>query len=131
MKRARPRLLVAEDDDDLRYLIASALSAAGFDVVQCRHGVELLCELDEPTGAPPVGIVTDIRMPGVSGLSILEGLRSFTRDIPVVVISGYAGDQIRARESELGVIRVFDKPFDIDELVAVFAARPGARTIDG
>lgn len=67
-----------------------------------------------PTPAPDV-IVTDVRMPGVSGLSLVAGLRSCGCTMPVIIMSAY-GDRLRENAEHVGADAVFTKPFEIDDL---------------
>lgn len=117
----RPHLLVAEDDADLRHLIANALRNAGYTVIECVHGMDLVQRLEgvlkSGLSSGVLGVITDIRMPGVTGLSILEGLHGLHAGIPVFVITAFGSAKTHARARELGAVRTFDKPFDIVTLV--------------
>ncbi|HSQ65636.1 MAG TPA: response regulator [Polyangiaceae bacterium] len=117
----KPRVLVADDDDDMRALIVAALGEDGYEISEARNGRELLDRVapsmlfDEASHAPDV-IVTDVRMPGVNGLSVLAGLRDTGWATPIILITAFDKDQIRAQGSELGADAVFHKPFDVDDL---------------
>ncbi len=115
--RFRHRLLLAEDDADLRWALASAFSRCGFAVCSVRDGAELLDRitlsmLDEPVEQPPHIIVSDIRMPAFNGLSLIEGLRAHGCDIPVILISAFSDEDIRERVGELGRSTFLPKPLD-------------------
>lgn len=90
------RILIVEDNDDLRHLFADALSAAGFHVSQASDGLQALRQLD---GNPPDLVVLDLRLPYFSGVEIRQDLASnvVTRGIPVVVVSGSPEDLGAAR----------------------------------
>jgi CheY-like chemotaxis protein len=116
-----PRALVADDDDDIRELVSAALRADGFDVVEARDGTEMLKMLDawaqHTVDTKPADIViTDVRMPGVSGIEALARLRNGHWHIPVVIMTAYGNAELREEADRLGADVVFDKPFDIDEL---------------
>ncbi len=124
----RPRrVLVADDDDDLRAVVAVALRRDGHEVIEARSGHELLERvvpsiLRGDAGRPPDIIVSDIQMPGIDGLSVLAGLRDTGWATPIVFMSGYVTDAVRARAAALGAAALMRKPFDVDELRAAVAS---------
>ncbi len=115
------RVLVAEDEAELRELVAVTLRRDGYEVVTARDGSELLdrlatARLHEDTSAPVDLIISDVKMPGWTGLQILEGIRSSDWATPVLLITGYGDREIRREAARLGVAAFFDKPFDLDDL---------------
>jgi CheY-like chemotaxis protein len=119
----RPVVLLAEDDEELRRLLAHKLRRRGCDVIEARNGaqlVELVFERAvEPLPdslAPAALIITDHRMPGRTGLEVASLLRSVNWTTPLIVISAFTDAQTQAEARRLGVAAVFDKPFDLDEL---------------
>lgn len=118
----KPRqLLVAEDDEALRSLLAETLRKDGYQVIEAKHGIELL-EVLEPvmfegaqTGKPDL-IISDYHMPGCTGMSILAGLHSAGLDIPFIVITAFGDEATHTNARRLGAVAVFDKPFDLDDL---------------
>jgi CheY-like chemotaxis protein len=87
----RQTILIVEDDEDLRRLFRTALSLAGYDVVEAGDGLEALQRIDS---APPDLIILDLVLPRMSGLIVREEIaaQAVTRDIPIVVITGAAVD---------------------------------------
>lgn len=116
-----PRILVAEDDVEMRRLLVWNLKKSGFEVVECSDGWELLDHLGNPvlSGEPDDFdlIVSDIRMPGVSGLEILEGIHETEWFVPMILITAFGSDQVHHEAVKLGAAGIFDKPFDIDSLI--------------
>lgn len=119
----RPVVLLAEDDEELRRLLARKLRRCGCEVIEARNGaqlVELVYERAvEPLPdslAPAALIITDHRMPGRTGLEVASLLRSVNGSTPIIVISAFTDAQTQAEARSLGVTAVFDKPFDLDEL---------------
>lgn len=116
-----PRLLVlvADDDDALRGLIAARLRAAGMDVVEAcdAEDVHDYLSLSVCGGGlrPPDVVVTDVRMPGESGPDAL--FRTPLRDFTIVLMTASLDDEVRALGVELGAAAVFEKPFALGELV--------------
>jgi CheY-like chemotaxis protein len=125
---ARLRVLLAEDDSDMRDLLGSALREDGHGVLAVGDGVELLAALWRlclANKAPDL-VVSDVRMPGCSGLEVFEAARrASSRPIPVILVTGFGDRALHERARRLGAIAVFDKPFDLDTLsrfVADFAS---------
>jgi len=115
------RVLVAEDDFELRRMIALALRKDGYEVVVARDGTELL-ELvadsflgDGPELAFDV-IVSDIRMPGWTGMQVLQGLADRDEPLPVILITAFGDPKIHMLARDLGAVCVLDKPFEMDDL---------------
>lgn len=121
--RRRPRVLLAEDDDELRRMIREALEASGYDVLEVIDGGRLLVRLGQEyrSGQPEESfelLLSDVRMPICTGLQIVESLRLARSSIPVILITAFGDDATRARAERLGAVLV-DKPFDVDELVSI------------
>jgi len=112
-----PRVLVADDDPEVRALVTTVLRHHDYHVFEASDGDELLALLARPASSkPPDLIVTDVRFPGASGLDALSRFREHDRLTPVVLMTGYCDEYIRDRARRLGVSRIFEKPFDIEEL---------------
>ncbi|HUH04654.1 MAG TPA: response regulator [Kofleriaceae bacterium] len=111
---------MAEDDHDLRIALTQFLRSHGYRVDSVANGAALLDRLSEfllsGGKAPADVIVTDVRMPGFSGLSIVEGLRMNGWSQPLVVISAFGDREMHQRVARLGRAAMIDKPFDGDEL---------------
>jgi CheY-like chemotaxis protein len=123
--RPRPTVLVAEDDPEMRRLLATVLPRWGFDVTLAHDGDELtdlvqrfLHGTSEERSHPPDLIISDVRMPGHSGLSVLEYLRRNDWTTPFVVITAFGDPSTHAEARRLGAARVLDKPFDLNHLRA-------------
>jgi CheY-like chemotaxis protein len=117
-----PRVIVAEDAHDIRQLIAVALRGLGYEVVEAATGAALLDELGDcllggDKSLEPDVIVTDIRMPGFTGLEILAGLRHAEWSTAIILMTAYADGETREEAERLGAHALFEKPFDIDDLV--------------
>jgi two-component system response regulator (stage 0 sporulation protein F) len=116
-----PRIVLAEDDDDLRVLIGSALRMDGYQVIEARDGGELLDVIadwlvyrwpEEPVDL----ILSDVRMPGYSGMEVLAGLRKAHWETPVILITAHGNANMRDEAAQLGANAVLGKPFDLDDL---------------
>jgi CheY-like chemotaxis protein len=110
---ARPRILIVEDDRDLRHIYSGWLRVAGFDVNEASDGIDALEILD--SGNLPDAIVLDLLLPTLDGVAVRDEIASHsnTRDIPVVVVTGRTADAI-----QLNVATVLQKPIGFNQLVS-------------
>src|SRR5262250_344573 len=116
----RLKILLAEDDDDLRSLYGYMLLAAGYKVNAVRNGLEALAEIQ--VNRPDV-VVTDITMPVLNGLDLIVAVRSKDEfaDLPVVAITSF-GEKLRKQAREAGATDAIDKPTDITSIREVIEA---------
>ncbi len=122
----KPRVLIAEDDDDIRTLLVTVLRADGYAVIEACDGRDAIdriapAMLFDENGIAPDAIITDVRMPGISGITLLSGLRANGWDTPIIIITAFDTERIRSEARELGADAVFAKPFDIDDLRTALA----------
>ena len=115
------RVLVVDDDEDVRALVVDALYEAGFDAVHARDGFEAIRIARER--APDL-VVLDVMMPFISGDDVHHALRSehATRYVPIIFLTGQGSTREKARRLLAGADDYITKPFDIDELVARVSA---------
>lgn len=114
----RPRVIVAEDDPEMRRLLTATIAADGYDVTNADTGPALLMAIGRfgQENALPALIVSDIRMPGRSGLQVLQWLRDAGWQVPVILITAFGGDEVMEQATHLGAACVLSKPFDLDDL---------------
>jgi CheY-like chemotaxis protein len=119
---APPLILLAEDNPEMRHVLARALRARGYEALELKDGKELF---DRIAGhmlikgyVEPDLIISDIRMPGRSGLEILAALRNLDWAMPVILITAFGDEETHAEAKRLGAALILDKPFDIDDLLA-------------
>ena len=106
-------ILVVDDDPEVREIVSEILSDFGHSVVAASGGIEALRVLDETPGIDLV--ITDVRMPDISGLELAARATRERRDLKVILISGYFLAQ------DTG-IRMLHKPFRMTELQAAVEA---------
>jgi len=111
------RILVAEDDPDVRRLVAIALMAEGHEVSTAEDGLRAMHALSESS---PDLLVLDVMMPNMDGYDVLEqmaeqGLRGQVR---VMMLTARSSERDWARGFEMGCDAYMTKPFDIEELLA-------------
>lgn len=114
--RARPRILVVDDETTLLETVAEILRSSGYDVLVATNGSEALDVAREQ----PIGLlVTDLVMPVMDGVTLAERLRTITPELPVLFITGHAGTELARRLP--GDATVLRKPFRALELVSSIA----------
>ncbi len=114
------RILVAEDDGELRQVVIESLRKDGHEVVDVADGNQLLIRITShyrlrPDPEPIDLIVTDIRMPVVNGLDIIQSLRDAHWSTPVVIMTAFADTETRAHAHRLGAL-LLDKPVKMSVL---------------
>ena len=117
-------VLLVEDDDAMRKLLAFVLTRRGFRVVTAHDGAHALAYLATGvlTGNPnrlPRLLVTDQRMPGVCGLDVMEAVQTAGMRIPTILITAFGDREIYDRAHALAAAAVLDKPFAIAEFLAI------------
>ena len=112
----RGRLLVVDDEEPQRTMLASILGRAGFDVVTAADGAEALERLD---GAAFDLLLTDQRMPRIDGLELLEQARRLQPRTPVVLMTAHGTVSTAVQAMKRGAADYLTKPFDRDELLLV------------
>ncbi len=107
------RVLLVEDDDDNRELMAEVLTASGCQVMSAASGQEGLKTLSEHSVDV---VVTDVGMPGMGGLEMAKAAKAIAPAVPVVIVTGWAerDDITRARGREVDAVLI--KPVDPDAL---------------
>jgi CheY-like chemotaxis protein len=115
------KILVAEDDAELRALIGATLRGAGYEVVEACDGDALIDKLSdvllpEQNSAAFDLILSDIRMPNFSALDVLVGARRFIGKIPVVLMTAFGDASTHERARRRGAYVVLNKPVRLSEL---------------
>jgi two-component system response regulator VanR len=109
-------VLVVEDDDFLRNKFAELLGIFFDEVLKAEDGT---VALDIYNSSSPSVIFTDIEMPKMGGLELIENIRQIDKNIPIVVISAYTDSDILLKSIELHLIKYLVKPISYDELKEV------------
>ena len=116
------RVLVAEDDREMRRLVADSLREDGYEVHEVADGAELMVRLEDAFFlglTPPIDLfVTDIRMPGHTGLHVIRSLRGAGIHVPGVIITAFGNTETRDEAAALGA-QLLEKPFKMAALRAL------------
>jgi DNA-binding response OmpR family regulator len=118
---SRSTVLVVEDDDSLRTLLAHYLGEEGYAVEQAEDGAAALRALEQrqAAGDPPGVVLLDLMLPRISGLGVLDYLKASGVDVPIVVMN--VDDALLTAAAAAGVQSVLIKPFDLEQLLPVVA----------
>ncbi len=122
---------VVDDDQSVRWVLEKALRQAGIESRSFERAEHLLDAID--SGAPDV-LVTDVRMPGMNGITLLERLNDQHPELPIIVITAHSDLENAVAAYKGGAFEYLPKPFDIDEavdLVRKAARESGADTGTG
>lgn len=111
----RERILVADDEEGLRELLSDLLNEEGYTVETAENGTRVLQRLEG--GEIYDLLLLDLKMPGVSGIDILERLRAANNDTPVIMITGYGTSSSAIRAMQMGAYDYLMKPFDNEEVL--------------
>ncbi|MGD8502962.1 MAG: response regulator [Syntrophobacterales bacterium] len=107
------KVLVVDDEQEIRDLLDSFLTAQGYEVILASDGTEAI---ELAVTENPQAIILDIKMPGIDGIEVCKRLKEKeeTRLIPVIMITGFEDNKIEALE--MGADDFVNKPFDMAEL---------------
>lgn len=119
------RILLSEDDVEMRKMLSWYLQKKGCDVITTNNGNDLMRHLGL---SGPLGyfhgfdlIISDIRMPGITGLQVLEATRKFDDFPPMILITAFPDKQTLDLANNLGAAAVLTKPFDMDDLLTIIS----------
>ncbi len=115
MTNNRPKILIVDDEESLVETLQVLLKREGFDTIAALSGSEAIEKLSE---SPDV-VLTDIRMPKVSGIDVLAEVRSQRPDVPVVLMTAQASLQSAIQAVNQGAFYYVQKPFTNEELIAI------------
>ncbi|MGE0791423.1 MAG: response regulator [Sandaracinaceae bacterium] len=122
MASERPfHLMIAEDDPEMRSLLGRALRRDTYQVTLAPDAHSLLRALDQldALSSGPDLIVSDVRMPGATGLDLVRLLRARGLPIPIVLVSAFASAELYRAATDAGASYLMSKPFDMDDLRTV------------
>ena len=113
---SRNKIWVIDDDRAMRWVLEKTFKEEGFDVTSFEEAQSALDELS--LDAPDV-ILTDIRMPGIDGLTFLAKVKANYPDLPVIIMTAHSDLESAVSSYQTGAFEYLPKPFDIDEALAL------------
>src|SRR5688572_23307745 len=108
-----PRILVVDDERSMREMLQIVLRRDGYDVVLAENGKNAVKQLQE---APFDLLLSDIRMPDISGVEVLRSAKEINRDLVAFMMTAFASTDTAVEAMRLGAVDYFIKPFNMDEL---------------
>ncbi len=111
---ALPTIHVIDDDDAVRDSIQMFLANEGLEVRTYPSADAFIAVLDS---APPGCVVTDVRMPGMSGMELLAEIARLRLAMPVIVVTGHADVPLAVRAMKSGAVDLLEKPFKAADLI--------------
>ena len=110
----RPRVLVVDDEENISFLVESALQLDGIETAKANDGYQALSLLKTFS---PHAIVLDVMMPGIDGFEVLRKVKKAHPEVQVIVLTGHGSEQDQEVCMQLGAYEYHKKPVDIDRLV--------------
>lgn len=121
LKKSRDRILLVDDDPVNLFVLTRSLRVAGFATVSAANGETALKLLDaEEFDA----VVSDVRMPRMDGIELLQNIRAHFPSLPVILMTGLVEDDIREAASTWGATALFQKPVDRTDLILAIRVLP-------
>ena len=111
------RVLVIDDDEEIRTIVEHMLVGAGHQVEAALDGAEGLRLFGK---RPPDLVLTDINMPGLDGHDVIAAIRVLHPEVPIIAVSGGGAippDELLLKASALGAVEIIMKPFEFRQLV--------------
>jgi CheY-like chemotaxis protein len=112
------QVMVVDDDDMNREIIEAFLVSEGYEVVLAHNGRQALTLLQAQR---PALVLLDVRMPDMNGYEVCQQIKGNpqTRQIPVVMVTGYDSDEEKQRGQQAGTDAFMSRPFDGDDLLSL------------
>jgi two-component system response regulator AtoC len=108
------KILIVDDQETIRHFLGKAFEQEGHDVVQAGSGEQAVETLK---GEQPDAAILDLKLPGMSGMEVLEKIKQVDKHIPVVMITAYGDISSAVKAMKIGAFDYITKPVDIDRLI--------------
>lgn len=105
---------VVDDDDSIRWVLERALKSAGIEATVFPGGAELIDALEDDT---PDVLISDIRMPGITGLDLMERVHAVEPSLPIIIMTAHSDLESAVATYKGGAFEYLPKPFDVDEAI--------------
>jgi UDP-3-O-acyl N-acetylglucosamine deacetylase len=114
----KERILVVDDEKNIVSSLYGILSDEGYDVSSAEDGLEALERIQND---PPDLVLLDIWIPGMDGIEVLRTIKTYQKELPVLIMSGHASIDTAVRATKLGAIDFIEKPFSLDQITQAVA----------
>ena len=102
------RVMLVDDDADVRGVLAEIMEAAGCTVTECANSAEALARLD--AGEPVDLLISDLAMPGADGLTLIRTMQKRRPGLPAILLTGHAGQELQTMVGGMAAVRLVGKP---------------------
>ncbi len=109
------KIWIVDDDQSIRWVLQKALEKAGMEVHAYEFASDLIRDLNTDNAQLPEAIISDIRMPGMSGFDLIKEIHSNHPDLPVIIMTAHSDMDSAMSAYECGAFEYLPKPFDINE----------------
>jgi len=110
------KVWIVDDDESIRWVLEKALKSADVDIESFSRPEKVLEKIEDEN---PDVIITDIRMPGMDGISLLDRIKQHSPNIPVIIMTAYSDLDRAVSAFQGGAYEYLSKPFDVDEVVSL------------
>ncbi|HVQ16784.1 MAG TPA: response regulator, partial [Vicinamibacterales bacterium] len=110
---SKPRILIVDDEPSMREMLRIVLRRDGYDVTVAANGTEALDVLQRERMDL---LLSDIRMPDISGVEVLRAAKEANKDLVAFMMTAFASTDTAVEAMRLGAVDYFTKPFNMDEL---------------
>jgi len=114
MAERKSRVLVVDDEEEIRKILSSILEKEGFKVITAPDGEQAMEKICFDT---PDAVLLDVRMPGINGMDVLKKIKAIDENLPVVLVTAYADTHQAVQAMKEGAYDYLAKPFDNNEVV--------------
>ena len=116
MNQKSANIWIVDDDRSIRWVLERALSQAGMQTTAFESGENIMRRLEREQ---PDAIISDIRMPGVDGITLLSHIVEAHPDVPVIIMTAHSDLESAVTSYQTGAFEYLPKPFDVDDAVAL------------
>lgn len=113
---SRGRILVVDDDPNLRRVLTLRLESAGYEVTAAESGEDACARMPQ---AEPHMVITDLRMPGIDGIALLEAIQQRSPGVPVAILTAHGDIPDAVRATQAGAVDFFTKPVGAELLSCI------------
>lgn len=110
---SKARILVVDDDENLRWILETQLDDMGYEVSTAADGLQAIEAIEK---SPPSLVLTDLKMPGLSGMELLDRIRKEYPEVPVIIVTAFGTIQSAVHAMRAGAYDYLTKPIDFEEL---------------
>ena len=112
----RVRILVVDDEEIVRDMLFDALSPTGYTVKTAKDGNDAIAQIEKE---PFEIVITDLKMPGMDGIELLQRIQKINQDICVLIITAYSTVESAVSAMKLGAYDYICKPFELEEMKVI------------